>query len=196
LRRRPIPPYTAHGTPVLIRHRLIVCNVSGSAYLVQRLDAATFTLGCARFGSSPRHWPVHSLDTDTVQPGEPAMKAAIQLSLTAAGRLLLNFEELLWQAHRGRPLHAYCSGNRTHICSEPCRQRLPYWYLFKVMGRSQFLVTKLKVTGVDFGPVEAPMSMHGNLIACDTTERRFLVMYSTSATFTLGCLVPVHSLTR
>jgi hypothetical protein len=111
-------------------------------------------------------------------------------SLTPQGRLLWNFEALLWQKFVGgrvsvsRPENFSCAGD----CAPLSRYR-PYKFTFLRPSGSAFHVSRRTFgDNGEFGNYPIAVLIRGRAVACDARETRFLIAYRSTASFTLACL--------
>jgi len=122
-----------------------------------------------------------------------SVEASSPIGLTAQGRLLSNFEALLRTAFGTRAVFA--SRGENFSCAGACAPLSTYsryWFVFKSPARSTLHLSKRKFGSEVFGNYPAPVLIRGQSIACDLAATRFLVVYRNAASFTLGCLAPMH----
>jgi hypothetical protein len=122
-----------------------------------------------------------------------AAGTALPTRLTAQGRLLLNFEALLRATFDGRSV--YVSDGANFSCAGSCAPAskfAPYRFVFQGRASSSFHLLSRRFRDGAFGNYPVPLLIRSKAIACDGSGRQFLVRYRNAASFTLGCLAPIH----
>lgn len=122
-----------------------------------------------------------------------SVEASSPIGLTAQGRLISNFEALLRTTFGMRAV--FVSKGENFSCAGTCAPLSTYsryWFVFKSPARTTLHLSKRKFGSEAFGNYPAPVLIRGQSIACNTGETRFLVVYRNAASFTLGCLAPIH----
>jgi hypothetical protein len=110
-------------------------------------------------------------------------------TLTARGSALWEFEALLRDTYRagrvcvrdGRFVGGSCTPLATHS---------PYFFTFARARNSRFHLTNQRAGR--FGVKADLVSVRGRAVACDASERRFLIRYFTAASFSLDCVPPLR----
>jgi len=111
--------------------------------------------------------------------------------LTARGRLLWNLEALLGQTFGDREVSASARANFS--CAGSCAPLAKYSlfrYTFMRPRGSSFHASSRRIRDASFGNYLIPVRIRGRVIACDRSERRFLVKHLNGVSLTLACLVP------
>jgi hypothetical protein len=112
------------------------------------------------------------------------------VGLTSHGRLLWNFEALLRQVFKNgsvsvsRPENFSCAGD-----CPPLSQYRPYRFTFARPNGSTFHISKRTFGDHgEFGNYPIAVLIRGRAVACDAAEKRFLIAYRSTSSFTLECL--------
>jgi hypothetical protein len=110
--------------------------------------------------------------------------------LTRQGQVTWNFEALLHDTFGQRqpcargPWAANFAAGR---CS-PLAVWSPYAYQFIGARGSAFHVTGRRFNPGYFGNYPTPVLVHGKTVACDASERTFLILIRNAANFALDCV--------
>jgi hypothetical protein len=113
------------------------------------------------------------------------------VGLTAQGRMLWNLEALVRKTFGNRKVSV--SGRANFSCSGTCMPLATfsrYVFTFDRPSNSSFHISSKSLRNATFGNYPIPVRIRGKPVACDRSEKRFLVRYLSAVSFTLGCLEP------
>lgn len=113
-------------------------------------------------------------------------------ALTAHGQQLWNFEALLAETFRRRPV-AVSDGNDFSCAGRcaPLSRFRPYRFTFAMPRGTRFHVSSKNLENVSFGNYPGLILVRGRPVACDEREQKFLIRYANMASFTVDCLAPL-----
>jgi hypothetical protein len=108
--------------------------------------------------------------------------------------MLWQFEALLNDTYGGRSVAAHYN-RRTGVLNVGCAGEscgpLSYWtqyaFTFREAKDSSFHLSKARVLS-SFGVHPIPVQIKGQYVACDRSEKRFLITYDLQAGLSLACL--------
>jgi len=138
---------------------------------------------------------------------DPAHSAAPRTGpppgLSSHGRLLWNFEALLWKQFGSGGVEGICNWYRdprtpwnfVNECT-PLSDFSTYRYVFAQPHGSAFHLASSYRHYLIFGNYPVPVLIRGRLIACDVHERRFLIDFESGQSLQLGCLHGYRSSVR
>lgn len=124
---------------------------------------------------------------DAAISGDPPPTA-----LSAHGKRLWNFEALLTETFRRRPVAV--SDENDFSCAGTCAplsRFRPYRFTFAMPRGTRFHTSSKNLENASFGNYPVLIRVRGRPVACDEREQKFLIRYANMASFTVDCLAPL-----